>query len=155
MARSWPRAPFAATGCAVVLVILGLTGCARGPQQTTAVVFDGQSRSVTGPVTCVTQPDGDLLILANGDDHDRLRVLLARNHQLVVEKVSMYVAGARGYTDDTGQMWASEVDDTYTIHGRMPANEGETDAHQFEIHVRCEYEMPQPGPNPGVADQGP
>lgn len=118
------------------------------------VVFDGQSRSVTGRIACETLPNGNLLITANGKDNDRLLVLLARHNQLAVEKVSLKVAGDHGYSANTGEMWATKVDDTYTVRGRLPPNEGETAPHQFEIHARCEYETRKPTPQPGIPDIG-
>jgi hypothetical protein len=67
-------------------------------------------------------------------------VLLRRQHQLVVEKVGVRIGSTRGYTADSGNMWATKVDDAYTINGRMPPDAGEATWHDFTIDVRCRTE---------------
>jgi hypothetical protein len=34
-------------------------------------------------------------------------------------------------------MWATKADDTYTINGRMPPDDGSTAAHSFKIEATC------------------
>lgn len=125
------------------LVTLGLVACSQGPPETTNIVFDGHVDSIVGDITCVTQPDGSLLILANGEDRSRMRVVIQRKSRLVVERVSLRVGDAGGYADNPAEMWATKVGDTYTISGRMPPNDDETAAHQFEIETRCASEVPR------------
>ena len=64
-----------------------------------------------------------------------MRVLLRREHQLVVEKVGLRIGGASGFTDDAGDVWATKVDGTYTLNGRMPPNTGEVTWHDFTIDI--------------------
>lgn len=141
--------------CATPLIALALTGCSHEPPETTTVVIDGRIESIVGDVTCITQPDGNLLILANGKNHHRMRVLIEREHQLVVKTASFRIGDVGGYTDNSAEMWASKVDDTYRISGRMPPNDGGTGTHQFVIETRCRSEVPQRAQNPGIADYGP
>lgn len=135
-----PGHPALAAGGALLLG--ALLGCSvdHGPSQETAVVFDGQSETLNGPVTCTVQPNGKLVILAVADGQKMVRVLLRRQHQLVVEKVGVRIGGARGYTADSGNMWATKVDDAYTINGRMPPNPGEATWHDFTIDLTCRSE---------------
>lgn len=146
------RAGWIAVALALVCAAAGCTH--RPPPQITTVVFDGQSRSITGGITCTTQPDGGLLILANGKGHDRMRVSLDRAHRLTVLKVSLHVGDWSGYSADPAEMWASQADGRYTINGRMPPNQGELAAHQFQITTQCLSETPWLPPNPGIANQG-
>jgi hypothetical protein len=135
-----PGHPVLAAGGALLLG--ALLGCSvdHGPSQETAVVFDGQSETLNGPVTCTAQPNGKLVILAVAEDQKMVRVLLRRQHQLVVEKVGVRIGSTRGYTADSGNMWATKVDDDYTINGRMPPDAGEATWHDFTIDVRCRSE---------------
>jgi hypothetical protein len=113
-----------------------------GPTEETRVVFDGQSQTINGPVTCTSFPDGELVILATGASHNTVRVLLRRENRIVVEKVGIRIGNLSGYTDDLGDMWAIKVDDAYDINGRMPPNAGENGWHDFEVDVTCRYETP-------------
>jgi len=124
--------------CAPLLLIT-LVGCSSnpGPPGVTRIVFDGQSQTLNGPIICAGQPDGKLVILATDSGNNTVRVLLRRAHQLVVEKVGLRTPGATGYTDDSGEMWATKVDNAYQINGWMPPNAGETTRHQFEIETTC------------------
>jgi Mycobacterium 19 kDa lipoprotein antigen len=124
------------------LLPLTLLGCStnRGPSDQTTVVFDGQSDTIDGSVTCVTQPDGELVILATDSREKTVRVLLSREHQIVVRKVGVRLGNARGYTEDSRNMWATRVDDQYSINGRMPPNTDDARWHDFKIDVRCRYE---------------
>lgn len=152
--RTVTPAGWALTGVAVVLLCTAAGCVPRGPTQITTVVFDGQTRSITGATSCVTQPDGDLLILANGNDHGRVRVLLDRGNRLSVLKVSLHVGDWSGYSAEPAEMWASQSDGVYTINGRMPPAKGELAAHQFQITIRCLSETRGIQPQPGIADQG-
>jgi Mycobacterium 19 kDa lipoprotein antigen len=136
--------PVPAAGGAILLATL--LGCSvdRAPTEVTTVVFDGQSLTIKGPVTCTTQPDGKLVILATDDTQDTVRVLLRRDHQLVVEKVGLRVGDARGFTDDDSAAWATKVDDAYTVNGQLPPNSGEVVPHQFKIETTCHNEVPAP-----------
>ncbi len=139
-----------------LLLLVSLVSCSfnRGTPDVTTVVFDGQTQTITGQVTCTTQPDGKLVIFADDGEKDMVRVLLRREHQLVVEKVGLRIHDARGFTDNSNEVWASKVDDTYTINGRMPPNGGEAAGHQFKIETRCRYEVPLPPRPDTVSDYG-
>ena len=133
----------------LALLLVMLVGCSfeRGTADVTTVVFDGQTQTITGQLSCTAQPDGKLVILAL-DGQSTMRVLLRREHQLVVEKVGLRIHDARGFTDNSDEVWASKVDDAYTINGRMPPNAGEVAGHQFKIETRCRYEVPLAPPPP-------
>jgi hypothetical protein len=138
-----PGRPALAVG---VLLLVTLLSCSvdRGPSEVTTVVFDGQSQTIDGPVTCTTQPDGKLVILASDGGQNTVRVLLRRDHQLVVEKVGLRSGDARGFTDDSSAVWATKVDDAYTINGQLPPNTGEVTPHEFKIETTCRHEVPVP-----------
>lgn len=138
------QATLPVVGAALFLVTL--IGCSanRGPTDVTTIVFDGDEQTFDGDVTCTLQPDGRLILLASGEDRRTVRVLLSREGRLVVEKVGLHVPGATGFVDDPGQVWATKVDDTYTIDGRMPPNAGETRWHQFTVDIICRNEAPVP-----------
>jgi hypothetical protein len=138
------------------LLLITLVSCALhpGPPGVTTIVFDGQSQTLNGPISCTAQPDGKLVILATDSDQKSVRVLLSRAHQLVVEKVGLRVPGANGFTEDSGDMWATKVDNTYQINGWMPPNTGETTRHQFEIETTCRYEVPLPNQPPNNGSYG-
>jgi hypothetical protein len=135
--------------CAALLLIT-LVSCSShpGPPGVTTIVFDGQSQTLNGPINCTAQPDGKLVILATDRGQNTVRVLLRRAHQIVVEKVGLRVPGANGFTEDSGEMWATKVDNTYRINGWMPPNAGETTRHQFEVETTCPYEVPLPNQEP-------
>lgn len=132
-----------------------LVSCASNGKSSdvTTVVFDGQTQTINAHVTCTTQPDGKLVILAAEGGRKTVRVLLSRAHHLVAEKVGIRILGASGFTDNSGEVWVTKADDTYKINGRMPPNAGETTWHQFDIEARCRYEVPftyqQPGAGAG------
>ncbi|HYR13874.1 MAG TPA: lipoprotein LpqH, partial [Mycobacterium sp.] len=94
--------------------------------------------------TCSAQPDGKLVILAADGVQKTVRVLLRREHRLVVEKVGLRFLDVSGFTDASSEMWATKVDNTYNIDGRMPPNTGEMTSHQFEIETTCRNEVPPP-----------
>jgi hypothetical protein len=131
-----------ATSAALLLITLVSCSFNPGPAGVTTIVFDGQSQTLNGPINCTAQPDGSLVILATDGGQKTARVVLSRAHQLVVQKVGLRVPGANGFTEDSGQMWATKVDDTYQINGWMPPNAGETARHRFEVETTCRYEVP-------------
>lgn len=142
------------------LLLVTLVGCSPdlGPPQDTRVVFDGQTYTIHAPVSCAMGQDGELGILATTERGKKLiAVGLTRDYPLVVESVGFRHFNVRGYTDDSNEVWATKVDNTYTISGRMPPDEGEPAWHQFKIDVTCpriteytpEYRDPQyDGPIP-------
>lgn len=134
------RLALAAAGALVALLLLLCCSTSRGPSDQTTVVFDGNSDTIDGSVTCVTQPDGELVILATDAREKTVRVLLSRDHQIVVRKVGVRLGNARGYTQDSRNMWATKVDDQYSINGRMPPNADDARWHDFKIDVRCRFE---------------
>jgi hypothetical protein len=125
-----------------LVLAAALLGCStnRGPSDETTVVFDGQSQTIDGSVTCTTQPDGSLVILATDAREKTVRVLLTREHHIVVRKVGVRLGDARGYTEDSRNMWATKVDDQYSINGRMPPNADDAKWHDFKIDVSCRFE---------------
>lgn len=133
-------APFI-LACVVILVFFGKLWN-RGSDARTTIVFDGQDRSFSGHVLCTTQPDGRLAIMANDGNHDSVAALIDRNSQLSVERIGIHLGDAHGFTDNSGEVWASRNDDTYQITGRTPPNAGEIAAHQFQIETRCIQEVP-------------
>ena len=131
------------------LLLAPLAGCAseRGPLEVTRVVFDGETYMISGHVSCATQPDGNLLIhapsrsggiSATGAGGKKLvRLVVSETNRLVVEAAGFRFLDVSGFTADSSEMWASKVDDTFTISGRMPPADGETMWHQFTIEVTC------------------
>lgn len=121
-------------------LLLALIGCSSfgGPPQDTTVVFDGQTYTINAPVSCAIARDGKLAINANtGRGKKLISVSLTRDPSLVVETVAFRHFDVRGFTNNSDEVWATKVDDMYTISGRMPPEEGETVAHQFTIEVTC------------------
>jgi Mycobacterium 19 kDa lipoprotein antigen len=134
--------PVPAASAALLLITLVSCSPNPGPPGVTKIVFDGQSQTLNGPISCTAQPDGKLVILATDSGRNTARVLLSRAHQLVVEKAGLRIPGANGFTDDSGEMWATKIDNTYQINGWMPPNAGETTRHRFEIEATCPDELP-------------
>jgi hypothetical protein len=131
-----------AASAAVLLVTLVSCSSNGGSSGVTTIIFDGQTHTINGQVTCTAQPDGKLVILAADGGQKSVRVLLRRAHQLVVERVGLRFLEASGFTDDSSEVWATKVDNTYKINGRMPPNTGEMTWHQFEIETTCRSELP-------------
>jgi hypothetical protein len=129
-------------GAALLLTALGGCTVHAGPSGVTTVVVDGRTETIEGPITCTAQPDGKLVILATDGRNAKVRVLMRRENQLVVEKVGIRVPGASGFTEDTGALWATKVDDAYTINGWMPPNAGEVTRHEFVVRTTCRTEVP-------------
>ena len=127
------------TGCAALLLV-SLVGCSSddGTPQDTTVVFDGQTYMINAPVSCAIARDGILAINANTERGKKLiSVSLTRDPPLVVETVGFRHFNVRGFTNNPDEVSATKVDNTYTISGRMPPEQGETAAHQFTIEVIC------------------
>jgi hypothetical protein len=127
------------------LLLVTMIGCSfnRGSSDVTTVVFDGDQYTIEEPVSCGVQPDGKLLINAPSDPRSEggkklIRVLLTEDYRLVVEAAGFRFLGVRGFTDDSSEMWATKVDTTYTVTGRMPPDDGGTAWHQFKIEVTCQ-----------------
>lgn len=136
--------PVLAASAALLLVTLVSCFSNRGSSDVTTITFDGQTHTINGEVTCSAQPDGKLVILAADGVQKTVRVLLRREHRLVVEKVGLRFLDVSGFTDTSSEMWATKVDNTYKIDGRMPPNTGEMTSHQFEIETTCRNEVPPP-----------
>jgi hypothetical protein len=129
--------PVLAAGAALLLVTL--IGCSsnRGSPGVTTVVFDGQTYTINGEVSCVNQPDGKLVINAAEGAKKLIRVRLGQENRLVVESTGFRFMAVNGFINDPNEAWATKVDDTYTITGRMPPDDGQTAWHQFKIEVAC------------------
>ena len=130
----------------------GLAGCQQGPEVVTSIVFDGESRSITTrKVSCTKQLDGGLVILAQDSPMHSVRITLTQRGRLVVQKVGLRYEGMAGYVDDSREVNATKVDDTFTFDGRMPPNEGESQWHTFKIQTRCPGYVDAPPPkSPGL-----
>jgi hypothetical protein len=121
------------------LLLVTLLGCSSNPGSpgVTAVVFDGKTYTINGQVSCVNQPDGKLLINAAEGGKKLIRVLLGQENRLIVEAAGFRFNAVNGFTNDSNEAWATKVDNTYTISGRMPPDDGLTAGHQFKIEVTC------------------
>jgi Mycobacterium 19 kDa lipoprotein antigen len=127
------------TTLSAALLFVTLVGCSsnEGPPQDTTVVFDGQAYTIHAPVSCAVARN-DKLIINSADGRTKLiRVTLTRDYPLVVHAVGFRHLNVRGFTDNENDVWATKVDNTYTISGRMPPGEDETRWHQFTIDVTC------------------
>ncbi|MHC9292130.1 lipoprotein LpqH [Mycobacterium sp. LTG2003] len=130
----------AVTVGAAVLLVVALPACDSGPRSDVTVVVDGRTYTVSAMVNCTRFPDGKLLIYAAPSKLDatkRIRVLLGTQHRLVVHAAGFRLPEARGFGDDPAEMFATKVDDSYTISGRIPPEEGQLEWRQFEIDVTC------------------
>jgi hypothetical protein len=115
-----------------------LSGCERGPEIVTSIVFDGVSRSITTPdVTCTRQPGGGLVILVQDKPTHTVRAQLTEQGRLVVQKVGLRHESLAGFVADFREVTATKVDDTFTFSGRMPPNPGESQWHTFKIQTTC------------------
>jgi Mycobacterium 19 kDa lipoprotein antigen len=133
----------------VALLLATLVGCLsnRESPSVTTVVFDGQTYTINGQVSCITQSDGKLIINAADGAKKLIRVRLGQVNRLVVEAAGFRFNAVNGFTRDSNEAWATKVDNTYTISGRMPPDDGQTTAHQFKIEVTCaEVEEYRPRP---------
>jgi hypothetical protein len=124
-----------------------LVGCTADASEPTTVVFDGETYTLEGPVSCVRNLDNTLVINAPvapkwgggvpGGGKRLIRVELTEESRLVVNAAGIRINDVRGFANDPAEMWATKADNAYTIHGRMPAADGETRSHQFKIQVTC------------------
>jgi len=146
---------------AAALVLSPLVGCTTDASEPTTVVFDGETYTLEGPVSCVRQVDSRLVINAPvapkwgggvpGGGRRLIRVEMTEESRLVVKSAGIRINSIRGFANDPAEMWATKVDNAYTINGRMPAADGETQAHQFRIEVTCsvvEQQFHDVGPPP-------
>jgi hypothetical protein len=137
-----------AVGFVLPLTIVGCTGDQTYPP--TTVIFDGESHTIGGATTCTRQLDGMLVIDAPafnkyagvpGEGGRKLiRVVLADGPRLVVKSAGIRIGPVRGFSDVPDEMWATKVDSTYTINGRMVPDDpaaGAKEAHQFKIEATC------------------
>ena len=125
---------------AVAAVLLAmLVGCSANDEKpaVTTVVFDGKTYTINGQVSCANQVDGTLLISAAEGNKKLIRVQLGQENRLLVKRAGFRYMAVNGFTNDPNEAWATKVDGTYTISGRMPPDEGQTAAHQFKIEVTC------------------
>jgi hypothetical protein len=129
--------PVLAAGAALLLATM--VGCSsnQGSPGVTTVVFDGQTYTINGEVSCVNQADGKLLINAADGAKKLIRVRLGQQNRLVVEAAGFRFMAASGFINDPNEAWATKVDDIYTITGRMPPDDGQTAWHRFKIEVTC------------------
>ncbi len=146
---------------AAALVLSPLVGCTTDASEPTTVVFDGETYTLEGPVSCVRQVDSRLVINAPvapkwgggvpGGGRRLIRVEMTEESRLVVKSAGIRINSIRGFANDPAEMWATKADNAYTINGRMPAADGETQAHQFRIEVTCsvvEQQFHDVGPPP-------
>jgi hypothetical protein len=141
--------PVLAAGTALLLVTL--VGCSSNRESpgVTTVVFDGQTYTINGQASCVTQSDGKLLISAADGAKKLIRVRLGQENRLVVEAAGFRFNAVNGFTHNSNEAWATKVDNTYTISGRMRPDDGQTAGHQFKIEVTCaQVEEFRPRPLP-------
>jgi hypothetical protein len=150
--RCFSLSPEATAALIGGMTLVALVSCADdvGPPQDTTVVFDGQTYTLHAPVSCAVAHDGKLVINSSDGRAKLIRVVLARDHPLVVHSVGFRHLDVRGFTNASNDVWADKADDTYTISGRMPPEKGETAWHQFKIDVACpiikEYTSEYPRP---------
>ena len=138
-----------AASTAIVATLVGCGDDEPEPQDTT-VLFDGETYTIHAPVECV-MTNGNLGINATAERGKTLiSVYMTPNPPLVVRQVGFRHFDVRGFTNNSDEVTATKVDDTYTISGRMPPGEGERERHQFKFEVTClevsEY-VPGPAPN--------
>ena len=81
-----------------------------------------------------------------------MHAVLTRGYPLVVKAIGFRHFDVRGFTNNSNEASATKVDDTYTISGQMPPEEGERAGHKFLVEVTCleiqEYTPKYRGPRP-------
>jgi Mycobacterium 19 kDa lipoprotein antigen len=129
-----------------------ISGCQRGPEIQTSIVFDGVSRSITtADVICTKQPGGGLVIVVQDKPTHMVRAQLTEQGRLVVQKVGLRHEGLHGFVADSREVTATKIDDTFTFSGRMPPNSGELQWHTFKIQITCPAYVDAPPPRkPGM-----
>ena len=137
-----------ATGTVLLATLVGCSSDDQPPQDTT-VLFDGETYTIHAPVNCAMAANGRLGIGANTERGKKLiSVSITRDPPLVVNSVGFRHFNVRGYTNNPDEVFATKVDNTYTISGRMPPDEDEKEGHQFKFEVTClEIREYAPGPN--------
>jgi hypothetical protein len=128
------------TGLAAVLGTMLIAGCESGTPTVTSIVFDGEPHSIdTGKVVCTRQPNGGgLVILVQGKSSQLVRIQLTQVGRITVQKVGLrYNDDVTGFIADPQEVTGVKVDDTYTVSGRMPPNQGESGWHTFKIQTTC------------------
>lgn len=128
------------TGLAAVLGTMLIAGCEADTPIATSIVFDGESHTIdTGKVVCTRQPNGGgLVILAQGKSSQLVRIQLTQVGRITVQKVGLrYNDDVTGFIADPQEVTGVKVDDTYTVSGRMPPNQGESGWHTFKIQTTC------------------
>ena len=146
---------------AAALVLSPFTACTADASEPTIVVFDGETYTLEGPVSCMRQVDSSLVVNAPvapkwgggvpGGGRRLIRVVMTEQSRLVVKSAGIRINDSRGFVNDPAEIWATKADNAYTINGRMPAADGETQAHQFRIEVMCsvvEQQFHDVGPPP-------
>ena len=113
----------------------------------TSIVFDGETRSITTTdVVCTKQLNGGLVILVQDKPSRTVRVQLTQRGRLVVQKAGLRYDDMTGFVDDSREVTATKVDDTFTLSARMPPNPGESDWHTFKIQTTCPGYQEAPPP---------
>lgn len=138
---------------AALLMLTGRSSGPSGPTQDTTVVFDGQTYTISAAVSCAVGSDGMLAIDTSSDRRRKLmHAVLTRGYPLVVKAIGFRHFDVRGFTNNSNEASATKVDDTYTISGQMPPEEGERAGHKFLVEVTCleiqEYTPKYRGPRP-------
>lgn len=116
----------------------------------TSIEFDGKSRSIaTKDVACSKQLNGGLVIVVADGPRHTVRVQLAQQGQLV-QKAGLRYEDMAALVADPREVTATNIDDTFTVSGRMPPNPGESQWHIFKIETTCPgyQDAPPPTLNP-------
>jgi len=115
-----------------------LGGCDPGKDVVTTIDFDGEHRTIsTSDVTCTRYPDGTLVVLVDDGRRRMVRLYIRDQNRITALKVGLRHEDLTGFVADPDEMVGTKVDDTYAVRGRMPPNEGETDAHTFNVETTC------------------
>ncbi len=123
----------------VVATACTLLSCAGGgPEVVTSITFDGEPRTITTrDVSCVRQPDDSVVILVSDGRRRMVRLHIGRHRQITVFKAGFRHDDLRGFVADPDAVVGTRVDDTYTVRGRVPPNDGEREGHTFSIETSC------------------
>jgi hypothetical protein len=126
----------------------GVGGCGHGPDIVTSIVFDDATHTITtADVICTNQPGDGLVILVQDSPRRTVRIHLTQHGRLVVQKVGLRHDDVAGFVEDSDEVTATKVDDTFTISGRMPPNPNESQWHTFKIQTTCPRYLNPPPPN--------
>jgi hypothetical protein len=137
---------------AATLLSGGIVGCGHGPDIVTSIVFDDATHTITTrDVLCTNQPGDGLVILVQDSPRRTVRIQLTQHGRLVVQKVGLRHDGVAGFVEDSDEVTATKVDDTFTISGRMPPNPNESQWHTFKVQTTCPAYIDAPPPKePGL-----